>query len=303
MTHRVESLKRSAARLLAGATLLAAALAVLSPPAGGAPAGPIVAVLSSDAGPYREALAGLEQEWGGPIPSFIMSEGDPNIPESARVVVAFGAKAAFFAESGHRTLIYALTLGTEVSAPAAVKICMEPEPAALLADLKTIDPWLKNLGILWLSPSAGLYADELREASVPYGVTIHDIQIEDIDEIPAHLRGLYGKIDALWISPDPTLLNANILPVFLSFSRANAIPLFVPTAGLLGQGAAASVAPSFREMGRSAGVAARAALQGQPQESRLYPSRIEIVINKKAAADAGLEVPEDALLKATKVLP
>ena len=303
MTHRGKSLKCSVARLLAGAALSALALAVLSPPAGAVPAGSIIAVLSSDAGPYREALAGLEQEWGGPIPPFILSEGQPQIPESARVVVAFGAKAAFFAESGHWTLIYALTLGTEVSAPAAVKICMEPDPAALLADLKMIDPWLKNLGVLWLSPSAGLYADELREASAPYGVTIHDDQVEDIDEIPAHLRGLYGKIDALWISPDPTLLNANIFPVFLSFSRANAIPLFVPTAGLLGQGAAAAVAPSFREMGRSAGVAARAALQGQAQESRLYPALIEVVINKTAAADAGLEVPENALRKATRVLP
>jgi len=81
------------------------------------------------------------------------------------------------------------------------------------------------------------------------------------------------------------------------------VPLFVPTGGLAKEGAIASVGPTFKEMGRLAGEAAKRALEGLTQGDTVYASRVEVVINKPVAEGIGLEIPEEALAGADKVLP
>jgi ABC-type uncharacterized transport system substrate-binding protein len=110
-------------------------------------------------------------------------------------------------------------------------------------------------------------------------------------------------MDAIWLVPDPILLNAEGLPVFIDFSHANKVPLFVPTGGLINQGATAVIGPTFRELGRLAAVAARNALEDRAQGSKIYPTNVEIIINKTVAAQMGLQVSEEVLRKADKVVP
>ena len=268
-----------------------------------ADAEPVIAIFSSETGPYREALAGLKQELGESVPTFILSQGEPKIPSSTRVVITFGAKAALRSYSDQITLIYAMAPGVVIQTQDAVKICMEPAASTLLANLKRIQPNLKRLGILWQSPRFKEYVDELRKVAGPLGIQVESVSPKDSSDIPDYLRKLYGRIDAIWIPPDPLLLNATSLPVFMEFSRSNRVPLFVPTGGLVEQGATASVGPTFREMGRLAGVAARKASEGLSPESKLYTTNVEIVINKTVATQVGLQIPEDTLRKADKVIP
>ena len=110
-------------------------------------------------------------------------------------------------------------------------------------------------------------------------------------------------MDAIWLVPDPLLVNPKGLPVFIEFSHANRVPLFVPTGGLTDQGATAAVGPTFREMGRLAAAAAKKALKDEAQESTIYSSNVEIIINKTAAAQVGLKIPKEALRNAHQVLP
>jgi len=279
------------------ATLTAPVMAVAEPTL------PVVAVLSSQTGPYREALAGLESELGAPIRSFILTEGAPKIPRATRVVIAFGSRAALRDYPDREALVYAMAPGTAVEGGDVIEICMEPDAAVLLANLKRVQPALKRLGVLWQAPKMERYIGRLRAAAAPLDVAIQSRQIADSSDMPDRLRDIYRTVDALWLPPDPLLLNANSLAILMEFSRSNHIPLFVPTSGLVAQGAIASVGPSFREMGRAAGIAVRKALENQPQENIIYLADVEVVINESAAAQIGLKISKEMLRTTDKVLP
>lgn len=257
----------------------------------------VVAIVSSETGPYQDALAGLKQELGESVPTFFLSRGEPQIPNSVRVVVAFGAKAALRNYPDQAVLVYALAPGTIIESQTAVKICMEPDHAILMKTMKKLDPGIKRLGILWISPRFQTYANELQAASRALNITIESSSLETSADVPDHLRKLYGRIDAFWLLPDPLLINAVSLPIIMEFSRSNKVPVFVPTAGLVEQGATASIGPSFREMGRQAGSAVRKILDDAPRESKIYSTNVGIVINKTVVAQLGLQIPEEVLRK------
>lgn len=274
-----------------------------------APEERVFAVFSSETGPYREALAGLEQELRTGIQPIFLSRGEPNIPRSAHVILAFGSKAALREYPDETVLIVAMAPGAEVPAQNAVRISMEPEAVALLSNLSKIQPGIRRLGLLWStakfrSRHSG-YVAELQKAAAAQSLTLVEVEARDSSDVPDQLRWLYSKskVDALWVPPDPLLLNAASLPVLIEFSRANRVPLYVPTGGLVEQGATAAVSPTFREMGRLAGVAARKALQNLPQENEVHAVNIEVVINKTVAAQVGLQIPEETLRKADRVVP
>jgi ABC-type uncharacterized transport system substrate-binding protein len=268
-----------------------------------AEAASVVAVLSSETGPYREALAGFQDGLGASVKTFVLSREKPDIPRTTKVVVAFGAKAALGSYPNQATLIYALAPGAERSAQTTIVVRMEPNATQLLSNLKKVHPDLKRLGILWRSPQLTDYIEELRQAGSSSDVAIEGVFLGDNSDIPDQLRRFYGKIDAIWLPPDPLLLNADSLSVFVGFALASRILLFVPTSGLVEQGAVASIGATFREMGRLAGLAAGKAVSGEAQANRIHPVRVEIVINKAVAAQIGLRISEKTLRDADRVLP
>lgn len=262
---------------------------------------PVVAVLGSETGPYREALAGLQEGLAAPAQIFILSKEEPRIAPATRVVVAFGSKAALETYPRNTAVIYAL--GSAAKSPGATEIGMMPEPAELLAGLGKVQPGLKRLGVLWRCANFADYAEQLRRAGGAAGIAVERAPLRDASDIPDRLRGLQGRVEAIWLPPDPLLLSADTLPVFVEFAYASRIALFVPTAGLVEQGAVAFVGPTFRDMGRAAAAAASKVLAGAAPAARVYPDRAEIVINRTAAARIGLKVPEETLRQARQVLP
>lgn len=263
----------------------------------------VVAVLSSDTGPYREALEGLRQELGSSVQTFILSDGVPTIPSATRVVLAFGSKAAMHKYPSGVVLIFAMSPGLEIDRKNTIGINMEPDPEVLLKDLRRIQPGLKKLAVFWQSNAFQDYVGALQKAAKPKGISIESVSPSSSADVPDALRAIYGKVDAIWLSPDPLLLNATTLPIFAEFSRSNHVPLLVPTGGLVNQGATAAVGSSFREFGRLAGSAAQKALSNESQNAMLYSSNVEIVIGKTAAEQVGLNIPEQTMREANKVIP
>ncbi len=245
----------------------------------------------------------MREEFGASVPRLMLSQSDPDIPPATNIVVAFGAKAALRKYPDGITLIYALAPGLVVPDPNAIKINMTMAAARLLLNLRKVTPGLKRLGVPWKSRRYGEYAEKLSVAGRPLGIEVNSIPISGIPDIPDGIRSQRGRIDSLWLPPDPLLINAESLAIFVEFSRANAIALFVPTSGLVAQGAIASVAPTFREMGRLAAIAARRAPTASDSGRIIYPERAEIVINKGEAARIGLTIPDAALRSADQVIP
>lgn len=276
--------------------ILLALVLLLAGPAAGAE--PVLAVFSARTGPYEEALAGFREELGGGFELAYLGDAEPPVGAQTRVVVAFGSRAALRHYPARCALITALAPGSEGDWRGEIRIAMEPEPAVLIGRLRGLQPGLKALGTLHRSPATAAYLERLRRTAAPAGIRVDVAEVGASAELPDRLRELHGRIDALWLPPDALLLNADSVPILLQFARDNRLPLYAPTPGLVEKGAAASIGPSFRQLGRLAARAAAAALRGETLEERVYSAEVELVVSPDAARSLGLRAPPAALEKA-----
>jgi hypothetical protein len=270
----------------------------------------VVAVLSYDSPAYREALAGFEEVYGHPVPTFTLSKGDIHVPKTAKVVVAFGGKAVSYPYSADTTLVYCLTpmfwVGPEQPAVRRVRITVATRLDALLPKLKEIQPGLKRLAVLVVTRSTknDEYHRELIRVARANGVEARIETLSQADDLPDRLRSLAGKIDAIWMPPDPLLVTPAAFAVAKEFARSNNMPLYAPVDSLVDKGATASFVSSFREIGRTAGrVAAQAEAGALGNIEAVYPDRYELTVNVTAAAESGLTIPLEVVKKADRVIP
>lgn len=264
-----------------------------------------VAVLSSEAIPYREALEGFREAFGRPISTARMTEGAPKITPEIRVVVAFGGKAAQENYPDRVSLIYCLAPGTKLEMKnqgIVIEVKMLPRAGAILSKLKAVQPGLKRLAVFSSSKTGEEELQEMREAAPSSGIEIFSEKLNNAEELPGRLRGVFGKVDGILLLPDPLLINGNSLAIFKEFSWSNRIPFYVPTAGLVEHGAVASVSSTFREIGYAAGSAARRVLEGGAGHKTVHPEKVDLVLNMEAAAKVGLQIPNEVVQKAEKVL-
>ena len=284
--------------------LLAGAWLVNSP----ALAQDVVAVLSSDSPPYKEALAGFEESYGHPVPTYTLSKGDFRLQESPRVIVTFGGKAALHPYPRGTTLIYALAAGILVGPDQHVgpliKVRVLVTPEILMARLKEVQPALKRLAVFWISPTFIDHFHDLQGPAQARGITLHAERMNTIDELPSRLRALKGQADAFWMEPDPLIMTPGAFATAKEFGRSNNMPLYVPMDNLVDKGAAASVSCSFRENGRKTGQLAAQAVAGQLRGGEVaYIDKSLLTLNLSAAAQSGLTIPADVVKKADRVVP
>jgi ABC-type uncharacterized transport system substrate-binding protein len=268
----------------------------------------VVVVLSSESGPYEEALAGFRESFSQPFATLVLSKGDPDIPKSTHLIVAIGGKAAMYPYEAWRVpLIYCVAPGVyanrEQHTGPQTKVYVSPPPRILLQKLKELQPGLRRLGALWVGESALTYGPALKHEGERLGVTVLTERLKSPDELPDYLRAIKGRADALWIAPDPQLITPQSFGMMRQFALNNSIPLYASIDGLADKGAAASVSVSFHEMGRKAGVMAMQALAGTSEvPTAAYGDTVSVTINTAAAVQSGLSIPAEILNKADRVI-
>lgn len=260
-----------------------------------AAASPVVAVLSSDLGAYTEALRGFEAGFGEKVPVSQMGKG-VSIPPGTRVVVAFGGRAAARPYPKGTLVVSCLAPGLPGEPEdGGTRVRMVPPPEKLLAGIRDAQPAARALAVLWSNAGFDEYALALKKAGPKLGLEIVRVDLVDEDELPSRLRALRGAVDAIWLAPDPELINERSFAILRQFARSTRLPLYVPTAELVKEGATGAVAVSFFEAGRAAGQAARRALAGEALPSRIYADRVELVFDRAEAARDGLRLSTGAV--------
>src|SRR5687767_348558 len=267
----------------------------------------IVAVISSSLPPYVQALEGFRETVGAPFATMDLTQSAAHFDTDTEVVVAFGGKAAVGRYPNSAALVYCMAPGTNLAAGGSgkgpVRVHMLPHPGALIAGLKTIQPSASRLAVIWSSDGIESYLDRLRDEARAGGI---EVLLERAvgNDLPSSLRRiLRQRPDALWLPPDPLLVNPEAFSLLKGFTWSNRIPFYAPSDGLVERGAVASVACNFREIGRAAGRAARVALAGRIRDGEVYPERIETSMSVSAAAACGLSIPPDVLRRADRVYP
>ncbi len=267
----------------------------------------VVAVLSSKSGAYQEAFSAFTVAFGTAVPSFDLSAEKPSFGPDTRIVVTFGGKAAAFPYPGELLLIYCLAPGFSPSevqgGDRAVKISMAPEFGFLLSELKIIQPAMRSLGVFWLSPWYSDIEGGIRTAGLKKDLEVKTFKLENLDALPSVLRSGIAGLDAFWVPPDPLLMNRETLQQLKNFSWDNGIPFYGSARTLAQDGAVASLAPSFAEIGRAAAKAALDVLSGSVVQKVIYSNNIELSLNLEGAKKCGIALPPETLKEAVYTFP
>lgn len=265
-----------------------------------------VAVLSSELKPYVEAYEAFREALGYPVPVVSLSAGQPRIREQTRAVVAFGSKAAQQRYTADAVLIYCMapaTVPVERRRGSAVRISMLPHPDALASGLQKIQPSLRRLAVYWQMEGYGDYIRRFGEAAARLDIEVIDTRLTAAG-LPPRLRELIEiGVDALWLPPDPLLIDAQTFTVLREFSRANQVPFYAPTTGFVVEGAVASVSVSYAQVGREAAALMTRVLAGEAVPAEVFLTDCEITLNLEAAAVSGLRIPESVVREAARVVP
>jgi hypothetical protein len=252
--------------------LLAAAL---SAAAGASRAGKIVVVApASPTSPYSEAIRGVCDALGS-CPTILTADEDLEIPADARVVIALGGRAARLSYPARTVLVTALSPAYEArvrpgSGP-VVRVRLTLAPDAFVKRLLALKPESKRMELLWTDPASGLFAEAVRAAAVPLGLTVTPVKVAAPDAVPGLLRGL-SRADSLSLAPDAALVTPTTFDAVCEYARSAGLSFFAPAPALAARCGLSGLAPDFRSAGLRAGAAAREALAGAPLPENAYPS-------------------------------
>ncbi len=263
-------------------------LALLSGGAARASALDVTAVLSSDSGHYRQAYEGFQEEWGSSVTAVVGDENPGGAPDA---IAAFGSRAALRDWPPGAILVTCLSPGARPTRRGELlRVELLPVPALLIARLRKLLPGLKVLRVLWSSNYEESEVQELAAAGGTQGVEVLSERVADPARLPERLRSLSKPADALWLMPDPALVNAENFATLKEYSTASRVPFLAPTEGLAEKGATATLAAPFRDVGRAAAAALRARLRGEKSRGPARPDRLIVTVNAAAAKEIGLDL-------------
>lgn len=166
--------------------------------------------------------------------------------------------------------------------------------------LKTV-PKAKILGFIYNPGEAN--SQKLLELTCKacdrLGITLKTAVASRTSDVPAATQSLMGKVDGIFINNDSTALAA--FESIVKVAQKSKIPVFVSDIDFVEKGAVAALGPDQYEIGRLAGKMIIQILKGEKSAGEipiLYPTKVEVRVNKEMAADLGIVLPDDLLERA-----
>ncbi|MHA1564667.1 MAG: ABC transporter substrate-binding protein [Alphaproteobacteria bacterium] len=174
--------------------------------------------------------------------------------------------------------------------------------------IQEIIPGIKKLGFIY-NPgldNARATLGWIQEQAGPRGIEIIESAAPTTNEVILATKKLIGKVDAIYVPNDTTVVAA--LESIVKIGQDVGLPIFAGETGAVERGAVASVGLNYVEVGRVAGRMAARVLNGED------PGQIDAVIaykvltdfktlvNKGSAAKMGVTVPDSVLARATEII-
>ena len=283
-------------------------------------AGAEVAILkTSEVATWRTTLDALRRT----APTHVFTEYDlrGDKAEADRVVASLKAKAG--------TILVAMgPLAAQAAREGAPELplvfCMVQDPAGIgllsaantfgvsfvipvknqLAAFRLVNPRAVRVGVVYNAENSGRLVQEATKAAPVVRLLLVERPVQSDREIPEALRSLLkggDAVDALWIPPDPLLLNEETRRFLLSETLKAGRPVYTFSAALVSEGALVSNGPDMASVGVQVGELVARAAAGEKGKGELAIPRAELVINRKIAEKLKIEVPADALKAASRV--
>jgi putative ABC transport system substrate-binding protein len=173
-----------------------------------------------------------------------------------------------------------------------------------LAAFRMVNPRGVRIGVIYSAEQGGRLVQEAVKAAPVVRLLLVERPVQSDREIPEALRTLLkgsDAVDALWIPPDPVLLNDETRRFLLSETLKAGRPVYTFSPALVGEGALVSNGPDMASVGAHLAELVGRAAAGEKGKGELMIPRAELVINKKIAEKLKIDVPPDALKAASRV--
>lgn len=173
---------------------------------------------------------------------------------------------------------------------------------------KEMIPGLKKIGFVYNPGLDNALATLgwVKEQGGPMGIEVVESPAPTTNEVIIATKKLVGKVDAIYIPNDTTVVAA--LESIVKIGQDTDTPVFTGETGGVERGAAGSIGLDYKEVGRVAGRMAAQVLDGKnPGEidaviAYKVVDKFVVMVNKGSAEKMGMTVPQSVLDRATKII-
>ncbi len=165
---------------------------------------------------------------------------------------------------------------------------------------RDILPNAKKLGVLYNpGEAASQYGiKQIRAIAPSLGFEVVDINVSNTNEIYGALNVTIGKVDAVYLSSDNTVIQG--LPAALKACLNAKKALFVGDSGTVEKGGLAAVSVGYEGVGKATGDLVARVLKGEKSITVVVLQGDEIFLNLDTAKKLGITIPESVRARATK---
>jgi putative ABC transport system substrate-binding protein len=183
-----------------------------------------------------------------------------------------------------------------------------PPIAQQLRLIREILPSLKKLGFIY-NPSldsSKATLEWINEQGKPLGIEVVESPAPTANEVIPAARKLVGKVDAIFVPNDTTVVAS--IEAIVKIGEETKTPIFTGETRGVERGGIASVGLNYTEVGRLAGHMVAEVLSGQKPGDidaviayQKLPN-LDVYVNKRSASAMGVTIPQTVLARANKVI-
>ena len=266
----------------------------------------VLVVQSLKVRPYDDAVRGVKSTTTGNINKLLVSElTRDEVVKAVRearpeVILAIGADALGKVRAiKDIPIVYMMVFNPRAIIREGNEnitgISMNIAPEYQFLTMRKVMPDLKRVGILYNPAKSGQLVEKAREAVDRTGIELLSLEVRSPKQVPAALNSMKGKIGALWIQPDATVVTPETIECMLLFSLGNQIPIFAFSDQYLEMGAFMSLDIDPYQLGKQAGELVNRLLAGAAIESipDTDARRAQVTINLRVAKKLGIQVNDN----------
>ncbi len=169
--------------------------------------------------------------------------------------------------------------------------------------IKEFIPDVSDVGILYNPGEVNsvVQVDIAKTKAEEMGIELHEATVSNSSEVSLAASSLVDDVDAVYVPTDNIIVSA--LPSVLNITNSNNVPVFASENGQVEQGAIATLGIDYKLLGIQTGKMAARVLNGEETASMSVESsdQLKLYLNKTAAEDIGLEIPQSVLDRADVV--
>jgi len=260
-------------------------------------------LVSRNIRPYVEAVDGMSAAFtkfpGGKLKVFYLDKFRENdraglsqelAAEEFKLLISVGPEAAHFIWANDAlknfAKLYCVVLNPEKMFGTKNPFCGIPLNIPIQKQIEMIRRGIPEAGRIGLLYDARYNLDFLKDATAlasGLGIKIIPLEVSTKKEIPGILKKNWGKMDALWLIPDRTVISESIVKHAIKESLFKGVPVIGYNRFFYDNGATLAFVFDYEELGKQCGIKALRVISGEEcgDEVPLFKAWINTRVMKK----------------------